>query len=228
MLHLELESECSSALCDSHYSICSRLYVIPIALYVRYNLWVTILILCRFKKLEGCIRLHTEKKQDERVRWKKRRFEKAQQEKPKALDVKHVVETFKEKVSEIPSYTCCVCARFRFRTQVQKYASTKYQDDYIRASVDTDTKQEWICIPCHQSLVKNKVPPLSVVGNKLKPLDMPADLAKLNTGTVPGHTCFAVHENHITPQRYSTGNAWACDLCCIKYFCHGQVFATHS
>lgn len=112
-----------------------------------------------------------------KVRW----AEKVKQEKAHAENINYVIDIFLQKISEMPCYTCCVCTRFRFRSQVQKFTTTKYSEHCIRITVDPQLTQEWICFPCHQSLSKDKIPPLSVVGNRLKPLTMPGELENLNT-----------------------------------------------
>jgi hypothetical protein len=102
----------------------------------------------------------------------------------KLQDIDAVIKVFCDKVNETPKHTCTICERFRFRTQVQKFNQAKYQKHSAildLCNIATEVDEQWICIPCHQSLTKGKMPPLSVVANNLKPINMPGELNNLNT-----------------------------------------------
>lgn len=118
------------------------------------------------------------------TRLRDQRAERREQEEERLQDIHYVLLHFAQKLSEIPCCTCCVCNRFRFRSQVQKFTSNKYQN-YSNilhmCVVDINILGQWICTKCHQSLIKGKLPALSVIGNNLKPIAMPGSLDQLNT-----------------------------------------------
>ena len=121
------------------------------------------------------------------VKGKKQQQREIKQDKEREMqkDIRTVLNNFKTKCGEMPKFTCCVCERFRFRSQVEKFKVNKYQAN--RHTLEQckiphiDKAGDWICLPCHQSLKKDKVPVLSVHGNNLKPIEMPGNLNELNT-----------------------------------------------
>ena len=116
---------------------------------------------------------------------KQQREEKQDKERDMQKDIRTVLNNFETKCGELPKFTCCVCERFRFRSQVEKFKADKYQAN--RHTLEqckiprSDNTGCWICLPCHKSLKKDKVPVLSVHGNNLKPIEMPGNLNELNT-----------------------------------------------
>ncbi|XP_014678447.1 PREDICTED: uncharacterized protein LOC106818239 [Priapulus caudatus] len=113
-----------------------------------------------------------------------KRVEKQLAESEKLKDINEVLHRFQKKISQLPDYTCCFCETFRFRHQVQKYTSQKYRDhaQIVQVCQLSDEKEDqWICLACHKSLTKGKLPPLSTKGNNLKSISMPVDLKDLNT-----------------------------------------------
>ena len=121
------------------------------------------------------------------VKGKKQQQREIKQDKEREMqkDIRTVLNNFKTKCGEMPKFTCCVCERFRFRSQVEKFKVNKYQANLHTLEQckipHSDKAGDWICLPCHQSLKKDKVPVLSVHGNNLKPIEMPGNLNELNT-----------------------------------------------
>ena len=117
---------------------------------------------------------------------KEQREKKQDKEREMQKDIRTVLNNFKTKCGELPKFTCCVCERFRFRSQVEKFKVSKYKKTNLHTLEQckiphSDKADDWICLPCHQSLKKDKVPVLSVHGNNLKPIEMPENLNELNT-----------------------------------------------
>ena len=116
---------------------------------------------------------------------KQQRKKKQDKEREMQKDIKTVLNNFKTKCAEMPKFTCCLCERFRFRSQVEKFKVDKYKTNLHTLEQckipRSDKAGDWICLPCHQSLKKDKVPVLSVHGNNLKPIEMPENLNELNT-----------------------------------------------
>ena len=116
---------------------------------------------------------------------KQQRKNKQDKEREMQKDIRTVLNNFKTKCAEMPKFTCCLCERFRFRSQVEKFKVDKYKTNLHTLEQCkipcSDQTGDWICLPCHQSLRKDKVPVLSVHGNNLKPIEMPENLNELNT-----------------------------------------------
>ena len=65
-------------------------------------------------------------------------------------------EDFEAAIKEGPTYTCDICYKCEYRTNVIKLVPSKYEMEIFDKC--HRGKYEWICKSCHNSLTKNKMP----------------------------------------------------------------------
>ena len=116
---------------------------------------------------------HVRQQKKERVRQRRRSLNKS-------------LQTFLQNVKKTPKFTCIVCSRILFKTQVKictrsKYLESKFSEIAKRCLIGEfvcDGKQ-WICFTCDKHLKSGRMPPQALAnGLQLKPV--PEELSSLN------------------------------------------------
>ena len=116
-------------------------------------------------------------------------------------DIDFVIKQFKRSCKQGPEYVCCVCQRLLFKSQVRQCkpekftVNTELRDQCIstrhlhkcgESCTEVCTEQNspraklWICATCKSHLSRGQCPPLATI-NSLQPVEMPDELANLNT-----------------------------------------------
>ena len=78
------------------------------------------------------------------------------------------INSFKSAIKEGPYFICVVCNRCMYLKTVRYFDSLKYdlQYSYLFTQIQSFDTKLYICLTCHQNLIKNKIPCQSV-WNKL-------------------------------------------------------------
>ncbi|XP_072015048.1 uncharacterized protein [Amphiura filiformis] len=102
-------------------------------------------------------------------------------------NIHQVIRNFKRQcMTQKPTYTCIICKRLWFRTQVLPFKKTKYpRESLLQAMLPNTTFSElpedaWICKTCNENIKKGILPRLAEA-NKLALAPQPPELSQLNT-----------------------------------------------
>ena len=142
------------------------------------------------EKQANCERIKKKRKNDD--------FRDTENEKRKKIKttsdqtLEDVITNFKISCSAMPVYVCTICNRCMFKKQVQNFKVDNYQDhSLVLTCIEASNFHKkcanicrkcalWICKTCHSHLKENKMPN-QASANGMELLDLPKDLASLNS-----------------------------------------------
>lgn len=91
--------------------------------------------------------------------------------------VQNIVTKYLKTIQDGPTYECCVCTRFLYRTSVKHVSDNLISQSSTVLSMN---KCQWICITCANSLTKKKIP-LQASVNNLRVIEVPQSLKTLSS-----------------------------------------------
>lgn len=91
--------------------------------------------------------------------------------------VQNIVTKYFKTIQDGPTYECCVCTRFLYRTSVKHVSDNLISQS---STVLCMNKCQWICITCANSLTKKKIP-LQASVNNLRVIEVPQSLKTLSS-----------------------------------------------
>ena len=113
------------------------------------------------------------KKQDSKDKRKKPGVEEPIGQKPHvgSTDINQAISSFKDAISNGPTYSCFSCCRYLYRTSVTHF-NTKRLMHEMKTSLfpnqpipSPSAENIWICKQCNSSFKKNQVPPISTANS---------------------------------------------------------------
>ena len=142
------------------------------------------------EKQANCERIKRKRKDDNFRAMENEKRKKFKASSNKTLE--DVIDNFKVSCNVMPVYVCSICNRCMFKKQVQNFKRDNYQDQTLVSTCleasnfhnkCANTCQKcalWICKTCHSHMKESNMPN-QASANGMELLDLPKDLASLNS-----------------------------------------------